>query len=137
MSSLFLVTDTHPLLWYMGKQDGKLPKKVVKAFKSAQEGEGVHIWVPAAVVWEISILMKKTKRITALATLDELVIENFYCKGMSIAEQQTEDLLRAHRLAFTKDPFDALIVATAQRMDIPLITGDSDIIDANQFRIFW
>lgn len=133
----FLVTDTHPLIWYMAKQDAKLPKKVLTAFKSAQLGEGTHIWVPAAVAWELSVLMRKTTRITALGSYQELVQENFFFKSMTISEMQAEDLVIAHTLQFNRDPFDALIVATAKKLDLPLITADNEILDSGECRVFW
>jgi prevent-host-death family protein len=42
-----------------------------------------------------------------------------------------------HALNFNKDPFDSLIVATTQRLALPLITRDTDIIDSNACRVFW
>lgn len=137
MSNQFLVTDTHPLIWYVAKQDAKLPKKVVAAFKSAQEGSGTHIWVPVAVAWEVSQLMRKTKRISAMGSFEELIQESFYFKSMTLTELLPDDLIIAHSLNFNRDPFDALIVATARRMELPLITADSDITDSNSCEVFW
>lgn len=137
MSDQFLVTDTHPLIWYLAKQDAKLPKKVFAAFKSAQEGTGTHIWVPAVVAWEISQLMRKTHRITALGSFEELIQETFFFKSMTITELQPDDLLIAHGLNFNRDPFDSLIVATAKRMDLPLMTADGEIADSGTCTIFW
>jgi PIN domain nuclease of toxin-antitoxin system len=137
VSDQFFVTDTHALVWYLAKQDAKLPKKVFAAFKSAQESNGTHIWVPAAVAWEISLLMRKTSRISSLGSFEELIFENFYFKSMTITDLQPEDIITAHSLEFNKDPFDSLIVATALRMNLPLITSDSDIIDSNVCKFFW
>lgn len=137
MSDQFLVTDTHPLIWYLAKQDAKLPRKVFGAFRSAQEGRGTHIWLPAAVAWEISQLMRKTSRISALGSFAELIRENFYFKSMTLTELQQEDLVIAHSLNFNRDPFDSLIVATAQRLELPLMTADCDITDSNTCKIFW
>ena len=136
-ASILLVTDTHPLIWYIGNQHSRLPKKVLAAFRSAQAGTGTYIWVPAAVVWEMSVLMKKTRRVTALASLAEIVNDDFYSKSISVADQLTEDLLLAHSLDFSKDPFDALIVATALRLELPLITADGAISEAKPCPLFW
>jgi PIN domain nuclease of toxin-antitoxin system len=133
----YLVTDTHPLIWYMAKQDAKLPRKVFAAFKSAQEGTGTHIWVPVAVVLEISQLMRRTRRVIALGSLEELLRENFYFRSIIITDFETEDLLGAHSLNFSKDPFDSLIVATAQRLELPLMTADEEIINSNSCKVFW
>lgn len=137
MSSQFLITDTHPLIWYLAKQDAKLPRKVCAAFKSAQEGTGTHIWVPVAVAWEISQLMRKTDRIRIIGSFEELIRENFYFHSITLTELQSEEIILAHSLNFNRDPFDALIVATAKRMELPLITADGDITDSGTCEIFW
>lgn len=113
MTSAFFVTDTHPLVWYLAKQDKKLPKKVLALFKSAQNASGAHIFVPTAVVWEISQLMRKTSRLTAMGSFEELIRGNFFFRSLSVSEVHVEDLIIAHSLSFTRDPFDSLIVATA------------------------
>jgi PIN domain nuclease of toxin-antitoxin system len=135
--SQFLVTDTHPLIWYLGKQTSKLPKKVFSAFELAREGLGTHVWVPYAVAWEISQLMRKTDRIMAVGSFEELLRENFYFKSMTLIDLQPDDLIIAHSLVFNRDPFDSLIVATAKRLQLPLITGDGEITDSNTCEVFW
>lgn len=137
MRDQVFATDTHPLVWYLSKKESKLPKKVLTAFKSAQEGSGMHIWVPAATAWELSQLMRKTTRISTLGSYEELLRENFFFKSMTFVELEVEDLLIAHGLAFNRDPFDSLIVATAKRLDVPLMTADSDITESNECSVFW
>lgn len=137
MSKRFLVTDTHPLVWYLAKKENKLPKSVLAAFKSAQEGSGAHIWVPAAVVWELSELMRKTDRIKLDAQFEDLIKENFYFRSMTITELHLDDLVIGHSLIFNRDPFDRLIVATALRLDLPLMTADGDITDSKSCEVFW
>jgi|GEM_PF-589981 PIN domain nuclease of toxin-antitoxin system len=137
MREQFLVTDTHPLIWYLANKESKLPKKVLVSFKSAQFGEGSHIWVPAAVAWEFSILLRKTDRIKAIGSYEELISENFFFKNLTLCEMLPEDLIIAHGLNFNRDPFDSLIVATAKRLSLPLISGDNEIIDSGECRMFW
>lgn len=137
MNEKFFVTDTHPLIWYLASTDRKLPREVLATFRSAEEGTGSHIWVPAAVAWELSQLMRKTERITLTSTFDELIKENFFFKNLTLTEVQPDDLIIAHSLAFNRDPFDSLIVATAKRLSLPLITADVDITDSNSCDVFW
>ena len=137
MSELFLVTDTHPLLWYLAGQRRKLSKKAFTALEAAEYGEGTKIWVPMPAVWEISLLLRKTKRLTPKVSFEELVLNNFNFKGLSIADLQLEDIINAHSLTFMNDPFDALIVATAQRMGLPLITADGVITNTKPCKIVW
>lgn len=137
MSEKFLVTDTHPLIWYLANKEDKLPKHVRAAFKSAQEGSGTHIWVPSVVAWELSELMRKTDRLKLEAPFEELINENFYFRSMTLTELQPHDLVIGHSLKFNRDPFDRLIVATALRLELPLMTADGDITDAKPCEIFW
>lgn len=137
MSEKFLVTDTHPLVWYLANKTNKLPKQVLAAFKSAQEGSGTFIWVPSAVAWELSELMRKTDRIKLDVSFEELIRENFYFKNLVITEQQPDDLVIGHSLDFNRDPFDRLIVATAIRLEVPLVTIDREITEKRPCEIFW
>ncbi|HEY9753977.1 MAG TPA: type II toxin-antitoxin system VapC family toxin [Oculatellaceae cyanobacterium] len=137
MSQKFLVTDTHPLIWYLANQERKLPKQVRASFKSAREGTGTHIWVPAVVVWELSELMRKTNRINLLTPFEELIHENFFFRSMTLTELLPEDLIIGHSLNFNRDPFDALIVATAKRLSLPLITADTAIHEQHPCDLFW
>lgn len=133
--SLLLVTDTHPLVWYMTGQFKKLPNKVKQAFDAAAIGRS-SIFIPAVVLWEVSLLIK-SGTINSSYTLEEYVQNRFFSKAISILDLQTEDILLSHTLDFSQDPFDVLIVAMAMRADCPLITGDGIIHDTEPCEIFW
>ncbi|MBX9724854.1 MAG: type II toxin-antitoxin system VapC family toxin [Candidatus Obscuribacterales bacterium] len=135
MSSSILVTDTHPLVWYVCGESRKLPKKVKAAFDDAVEGRRA-IFIPHIVLWEFALVIKSGK-VRLDAPLDEYVRERFFAKSISILELETEDILHSNELNFTSDPFDALIVAMAKRMDCPLITGDSVIHSKKPCQLFW
>lgn len=138
MSEQFFVTDTHPLIWYLANHDRKLPSKVSAAFTSAEEGTGTHIRVPSSAdAWELSQLMRKPDRITLTAPSKELIRENFFFRSPTLTELQQDDLIIAHSLTFNRDPFDSLIVGTAKRLELPLITADGDITDSNTCTGFW
>lgn len=130
-----LVTDTHPLVWYITAQFSKLPKKVRKAFDDAVEGR-CAIFVPAVVLWELSLLIK-AGTVRPLVTLEEYVQEHFFAKAISILDLETEDVLRSHGLGFSRDPFDVLIAAMALRIDCPLITADAIIHERKPCDLFW
>jgi PIN domain nuclease of toxin-antitoxin system len=130
-----LVTDTHPLVWYITAQINKLPGKVKQAFDDAVEGR-CAIFIPAVVLWELSMLIKSGS-VRPSATLDEYVQEHFFAKAISILDIETEDILRSHTLVFSRDPFDVLIVAIAIRVDCPLISGDGVMHDEKPCKLFW
>jgi PIN domain nuclease of toxin-antitoxin system len=135
MTATLLVTDTHPLVWYITAQFHKLPTKVKSAFDDAVEGR-CAIFIPAVVLWELSLLIKAGS-VQASVTLEEYVQERFFAKAISVLEITTEDILRSHGLNFTKDPFDTLIVAMALRIDCPLISGDAAMHRQNPCELFW
>lgn len=129
-----MVTDTHALIWYI-TASGNLPGKVKKAFDAAVEGRSA-IFVPAVVLWEMSLLMK-AGQIRLAAPIEEYVQEHFFAEAISVLDIETEDILRAHSLTFSRDPFDVLIVAMTLRVDCPLITADGVIHDQKPCDIFW
>lgn len=135
MTQTLLVTDTHPLVWYIAAEFNKLPKKVHQAFDDAVEGRRA-IFIPTVVLWELSLLIK-AKVVRPSVSLQEYVQEHFFGKAISILDIETEDILRSHGLNFSRDPFDALIVAMTLRVECPLITADGVIHDQRPCDLFW
>ena len=43
----------------------------------------------------------------------------------------------ADELRFTRDPFDALIVAAARTLALPLVTHDRDICASGAVHVIW
>lgn len=130
-----LVTDTHPLVWYMTAQFKKLPDKVKQAFDDAVEGR-CAIFIPAVVLWELSLLIK-AGIVCPSVTLEEYVREHFFAKAISILDIETEDILLSHNLEFSRDPFDVLIIAMSLRANCPLITADQVIHDKKPCELVW
>jgi len=56
---------------------------------------------------------------------------------MSPTLTQPEQVYLAEELRFTRDPFDALIVAAAVTLDLPLLTRDEDIRQSGAVRVIW
>ena len=135
MTPRVLVTDTHPLVWYITAQFNKLPNKVKQVFDDAVEGR-CAIFIPAVVLWELSLLIK-AGTVRSSVTLEECVQEHFFAKAISILDIETEDIICSHGLTFSRDPFDVLIVAMTLRADSPLITADGVIHDKQPCQLFW
>lgn len=130
-----LVSDTHPLVWYVTAQFSKLPKKIKKVFDDSVEGSRA-IYIPSVVLWELSLLVKAGSVRTSVS-LDEYVQKNFFAKAISILDLETKDILISHALNFSKDPFDSLIVAMSLRVECPLITADRVIHQHEPCELFW
>ena len=134
MSSTF-VTDTHPLVWFLSSQLTKLTPRVRETFEDAVRGEKA-IWIPAVVLWEISLLVKLGK-LRLIVPLQEYIDQGFYARGLHTTDLLPEDVVWFHDLRFSTDPWDSMIVAVALRLDCPLITKNAVIHREQPCHIFW
>ena len=48
-----------------------------------------------------------------------------------------EQVFEADELRFSRDPFDALIVAAARALELPLITRDAEIVESKAVKAIW
>jgi PIN domain nuclease of toxin-antitoxin system len=94
------------------------------------------IYVPAAVFWEISFLLKGV-RIKLRQPFEQWANSLLSIEGFDIAPLDIEVIAESLRLTFNNDPFDAAIVATARIKDLPLITRDDDITSSQVVDIEW
>ncbi|HEX8735250.1 MAG TPA: type II toxin-antitoxin system VapC family toxin [Pyrinomonadaceae bacterium] len=129
------VTDTHPLIWYSTGKYSQLSRKALSAFQKAEIGESL-IYVPAVTFWEIALLenlgkIKLGKRFDFWAT--DLLSGN----GFEIVPLEPWIISKSVGYSFNDDSFDKVIVASAVELDVPLITKDAAISEANLVEIYW
>ena len=129
------VTDTHPLIWYSAGKHQKLSPRVIKVFDAAFADRALIV-IPSPVLWEISILVEH-QRIKLREPFQHWAAALVARRGVDLASLDLDVIAAAHQLTFHGDPFDRAIVATAKVMDLPLITRDQMIIDANVVDIVW
>ncbi|MGH9383656.1 MAG: type II toxin-antitoxin system VapC family toxin [Vicinamibacterales bacterium] len=128
------VTDTHALLFHAAGGRGLGPKAAA-VFRAAEERRTL-VYVPMAVMWEATLLARAGKvnlRRTARGFFGDLFTNPAYQPFALTAEQ----VFAADELRFNRDPFDALIVAAAQELDLPLITRDADIHQSAAVKVVW
>jgi len=111
--------DTHALIWYSGN-----PTKLPETIRDTLNNPKSKLYISVASLWEIAIKVGAGKLeidfdelLTKLKRIDIVVvpIENEY-------------LARLVNLPFIhKDPFDRLIIVTAQTTNMTLITTDDNI----------
>lgn len=131
--------DTHPIIWKETPSlHKKLSKKVLSIFKRVEDGKD-SIFVPSPVIWELGFYHKKNSTKIKDQPLFRQWIQNRVLKHSNInfVETQLEDLLLATGLTFNSDPFDSLIVATASRLEMPLITKDEAITKSGACQVVW
>ena len=128
------VTDTHALVFHAAGT-GKLGPRAA-AFFDRCERRAAILYVPTIVIWECSLLARVSRinlRRTVRAFFDDLFSNPAY-QPVDITPQQ---IYLADELRFNRDPFDALICATARTVDLPLITRDADIRGSGVVKVIW
>jgi PIN domain nuclease of toxin-antitoxin system len=129
------VTDTHPLIWYTAGKHAKLSPRVRQIFVAAFADRSLIV-VPSPVLWEISLLVEH-ERIKLREPFHHWAAALVARRGIDLAALDLDVIAEAHRCTFHGDPFDRTIVATAKLMDLPLLTRDQTIVDANLVDVVW
>lgn len=128
------VTDTHALLFHAAG-GGRLGPRAAAHFKGCENGQAL-LYVPAAVIWECSLLARAARinlrRSTRMFFEDLFSNPAYQPYELSAAQVFTADDTRINR-----DPFDALICAAASDLDLPLVTRDGDIRASGIVRVIW
>ena len=128
------VTDTHPLIYHA--LGGRALGPRAAAFFERCERQQAVLYVPAAVIWECTLLARVARinlRRTARAFFDDL----FSSPSYHPLDLTPEQIFVADDMRFSRDPFDTLICAAARTLDVPLITRDADIRASGAVKVVW
>jgi PIN domain nuclease of toxin-antitoxin system len=128
------VTDTHALVFHAAG-GGKLGPRAAAFFNRCERREAI-LYVPTAVMWECSVLAR-VARVNFRRTVREFFNDLFSNPAYQPIDITPEEVFVADDLRFTRDPFDALICASAQTAGLPLITRDTDIRASGVVRVIW
>ncbi len=128
------VTDTHPLIWYAADTHRQLSREALRVFNAALRSESL-IYVPVFVLWEIAMLLK-IGRISLREPYPVWAESLISQHGFALPPQDITVLSKAYSYPFA-DPFDSVITATAQVLELPLITKDTAISDSRFVEIYW
>jgi PIN domain nuclease of toxin-antitoxin system len=128
------VTDTHALVFHAAG-GGRLGPKAAALFSRCERREAI-LYVPVVVIWECSLLAR-VARINLRRTVREFFDDLFSNPAYQPIDLTPEEVFLADELRFTRDPFDALIVASARRAGLPLVTRDSDIRKSGVVAVIW
>ena len=128
------VTDTHPLIFHAvsGRQLGT---RAAALFDRCERQQAI-LYVPAAVIWECSLLARVARinlRRTVRAFFDDLFSNPAY-QPLDLTPEQ---IFLADELRFTRDPFDGLVCAAARSLDLPLVTRDAAIRGSGAVKVIW
>ena len=128
------VTDTHPLIFHAAG-GGRLGPRAAAIFERCERQEAI-LYVPTVVMWECSLLARVARvnlRRSVRAFFDDL----FSNPAFQPLEITPEQVYLADELRFTRDPFDALIVAAAHTSGLPLVTRDGSIRESGAVPVVW
>jgi PIN domain nuclease of toxin-antitoxin system len=115
-----LVVDTHVLVWHLSGQDRRLNARVRQAFSAADSGSS-RVHVPVAVLIELVLLEQLGRlRVSYRTPREQLALR----PGFPLEAITPEDVDEVRGRGVLVDPFDRLIVGTALRLGLPLITRD-------------
>jgi PIN domain nuclease of toxin-antitoxin system len=128
------VTDTHPLLLHAAGGRG-LGRKAAAFFERCERREAI-LYVPAAVMWECGLLAR-VGRVNLRRSLRAFLDDLFSNPAYQPIPLTPDEVCLADELRFTRDPFDALIVAAARNASLPLLTRDGDIRASGAVAVIW
>ena len=128
------VTDTHPLLFHAAASR-HLGSRAQRFFAAAEHHQAL-VYVPAAVIWEVSLLAR-VGRINLRRTTAGFFADLFSNPAYQPFAMTHEQVFVADDLRFTRDPFDALIAAASRTLGVPLITRDEVIRGSGSVKAIW
>ena len=128
------VADTHALVFHAAG-GGQLGRGARAHFEACERQQAL-VYVPSVVMWE-TVLLARAVRINLRRTAREFFADLFSNPAYQPVDITAEHILLADDLRFTRDPFDALIVACARELDLPLITRDTQIRASGTVKTIW
>jgi PIN domain nuclease of toxin-antitoxin system len=128
------VSDTHALMFHAGGSR-HLGSRAAAHFEACERQQAL-LYIPMAVVWEVSLLARAS-RFNLRRPVRQFFEDLFTNPAYQPVDLTQEDVFDADELRFTRDPFDALICATARRLDLPLLTRDAEIRASGAVRVVW
>lgn len=131
-----IILDTHVLLWWVSGS-ASLSAAADKAIKRTLT-KGSEIIISSISAWEISMLINKGRLILSM-DVESWLEEVSQIDGVRFVPVDNEIGIKSTALPgeFHKDPADRIIVATARRLAIPLVTADEKIIKYEYVKTIW
>ena len=130
-----IVLDTHTLVWWV-TGDPLLSKAAKSAIdRTKRRGE---IIISTMSAWEIALLVERDRLVLTmdvdswLATVEQIEQVRFLPVDVEIATKSVSLPGQFH-----KDPADRMIVATARKLAVPLVTKDEKMRAYPHVKTIW
>lgn len=131
-----IVLDTPVLLWWAAGQHERLTARALQAIEA--ESTGGPVLVSAISAWEIAMRVRAGRLALSMDVADWLaVVERI--EPLRFVAVDNALAVNSVRLPgeFHQDPADRLVVATARRYAVPLVTADEKILAYPHVRTLW
>ncbi|WP_035056487.1 type II toxin-antitoxin system VapC family toxin [Andreprevotia chitinilytica] len=121
-----VVVDTHTLIWWVSGDCDQLSPAALAAIEV--ELKGGDIIVSSITAWEIAMLVQKG-RITLTMDVAEWLAVVERIEGVHFMSVDNEIGVKSTELPgeFHKDSADRIIVATARKLAVPVVSADEKI----------
>jgi PIN domain nuclease of toxin-antitoxin system len=122
--------DTQALFWWYGE-----PSKLSKRAGSMLDDSSNNILISAVSAWELAIkaAIGKLDALPLVIDLSKFVAEEGFSElPVTISQATRAGLLPLHH----RDPFDRLLVAQAQDLNVPIISSDR-LLDLYDVKRLW
>lgn len=131
-----IVIDTHVLVWWVNGSDS-LSDAAEKVIKDTLNSDG-EVIVSSISAWEISMLIEKGRLVLSM-DVESWLDEVSQIDGVRFMPVDNEISIKSTMLPgeFHKDPADRMIVATARKLAVPLVTADEKIIHYEHVKTIW
>lgn len=121
-----ILLDTHAVIW-AAQGNSRMGPKAQTLVNEASVAKGLFISPISA--WEVAMLVEK-RRLTFTPPVQTLIAALFSQPGVRLAGVTPEIAVAAGGLkGLHGDPADRFLIATAQVLDLPLLTVDRLILD--------
>ena len=131
-----IAIDTHILVWWVSG-DKSLSKPALEAINETIASDS-EVIVSSISAWEISMLIEKGRLVLSM-DVESWLDEVSQIDGVRFMPVDNEIGIKSTALPgeFHKDPADRMIVATARKLAVPLVTADEKIIEYEHVKTIW
>ncbi len=131
-----ILLDTHILIWWVSGS-GQLSANAKRAIDTTLNADR-EVIVSSISVWEIAMLINRGRLVLSM-DIDNWIGELTQIEGLGFIPVDNEIGVKSTKLPgrFHKDPADRMIVATAHKFAVPLVTADEKIRNYEHVRSIW
>jgi PIN domain nuclease of toxin-antitoxin system len=131
-----VVADSHALVWF-AQSSPQLSAPEAEALREAEGSDGITVSVATLIdLWYIT----QTTEAVNVRQLSELRADNGITRGRAAlhpVDLAVTDAYTAIDRELLKDPWDRFIIATAQTLQVPLVTRDRAIQRSGLIETIW